>query len=224
MKKLYGEDYIARLTEKATRKYLQGRNSDSIGETSLHKMLGQHYLRYEKGPVIYNALRLLIGEDKLNQSLRNLLKEKAFATTDYATSYDLIKHIQLVAGNSFDPLIKEWLMQVSVYDLSIEDTKMVKNASGKYQVTATLLGKKLPFEQNKDDKEIAFQHHVPVAIYSKKSGKHYILKQFDVQLIKGKKQLSILLDEEPSKIVIDPNFMFIDRNQTDNTVFTSKSS
>jgi len=216
MKKRYGEGYVKKSVARSTRKYLKGRSADQMGETFLAKMLGQHYLRYEKGPVIYNALRHLIGEQQLNQSLSNLLKEKAFVATNYATSYDLISHIKAVAGNEFDSLIDEWLMQIAIYDLRVEEAHIEKLANGHYKVTATLAGNTFKFSKEQDIQELPFVHPVPFAIYATDTKATRLLYQQSIELVNGKKLISIILDEKPSKIIVDPNLMFIDRNSVDN--------
>ena len=224
MKQLYGEDYVEKMAARSTRRYLKGRSADKIGETSLHKMLGQHYLRYQKGPVIYNALRHLMGEEQLNKSLRNFFNHKAFVTTDYATSHHLIKHIKEVAGNGSSRLIDEWLMQIAVYDLNIENASMEKLPNGQYKVSATLVGKTFKFEQDKPVQEEPFTHNVPIAVYSDSETNPYVLEQINVQFVDGKKEISFLLDKKPSRIVIDPQLIFIDRNRVDNEAILHEKS
>ena len=130
----------------------------------------------------------------------------------------MIGHIKAVVGNDFDPLLDEWLMQIAVYDLQIEDAQIEKMTNGKYKVTAMLEGKTFKFAKDQAVKELVFEHAVPVAVYSEDAKKPKILYQFHATMNDGELPISIILDTKPGKITIDPNLMFIDRNRVDNTV------
>jgi hypothetical protein len=213
MKKLYGETYVNNVVADSTQQYLGGRGSDVLGETPLYKMLGQRYLRYHKGPVVLNAIRHLITENKLNQALKLLLNKKSHATENYATSLDLLSLIKEIAGESHQEKIDEWLTEIVTYDLNMSNAKTEHLANGKYQVTASVSGttfKHDPLIQQD------FTHDVTVGIYSEVMGQPYLLQQQSIQMINGVKQITFILDDAPFKIVIDPHFIFIDRNRVNN--------
>lgn len=213
MKKLYGETYVNSVVTDSTRKYLSGRGADILGETPLYKMLGQRYLRYHKGPVVLNAIRHLISENKLNQALKLLLEKKSNATKNYATSLDLLHIIKEISDESHHEKIDEWLTEIVTYDLNISNAKTEQLANGKYQLTANVSGltyKHAPLEQKK------FTHDVTVSVYSELMGESYLLQQQSVQMTNGEKQVTFILDDAPFKIVIDPDNLFIDRNRINN--------
>jgi len=213
MKKLYGETYVNNVAADSTQQYLRGRGSDVIGETPLYKMLGQRYLRYHKGPVVLNAIRHLITENKLNQALKLLLDKKFNATENYATSLDLLSLVKEVSDESHHGKIDEWLTEIVTYDLNISNAKIERLVNGKYQVTANVSG--LIFKHD-PLKQSDFTHDVTIGIYAEVMGDTYLLQQQSIQMNHGFKQVIFNVDEAASKIVIDPNYLFIDRDRINN--------
>jgi len=213
MKKLYGETYVNNVVANSTQQYLRGRGSDTLGETPLHKMLGQRYLRYQKGPVVLNAIRHLITEKKLNQALKLLLDEKSNVTDNYATSLDLLANIKAIADEIHHAKINEWLTEIVTYDLNIVNAKFEQLTNGKYEVTANISGKThkhLLLEQGD------FAHEVSIGVYSEVMGEFYLLQQKSIKMTNGIAQATFFLDEAPFKVVIDPHYLFIDRNRINN--------
>ena len=101
---------------------------------------------------------------------------------------------------------------------------MEKLPNGQYKVSATLVGKTFKFEQDKPVQEEPFTHNVPIAVYSDSETNPYVLEQINVQFVDGKKEISFLLDKKPSRIVIDPQLIFIDRNRVDNEAILNEKS
>jgi len=213
MKKIYGERYVNNVVADSTQKYLRGRSSDVLGETPLLKMQGQRYLRYHKGPVVFNAIRHLITEGVLNKALKLLLEKKSGAIANYATSLDLLKIIKKLSDKSQHAKIDEWLSEIATYDLTISNANIETLADGKYQITANVSG--LTFK-HAALKQQSFIHHVTVGVYSRVAEESYLLKKQTIQMINGAKKIRFIVDEAPFKIVIDPNYLFIDRNRVNN--------
>jgi ABC-2 type transport system permease protein len=218
MKQLYGESYLKKLIARSMQKYLKGRSGDTDAESSLHKMTGQHYLRYEKGPIVLNAIRHLIGEERLNKALNQLLTEKAHVTSNYATSLDLIAHIKNHTSALESILVDEWLTQIAIYDLSITLRDSILTPSNKYKVSFELTGSTFIFDDNSQLQEVPFEHKVPVIVFGSGSEQSRVLHQTSIHLKKGKQQVTLLLNSKPGLVILDPNMMFIDRNRKDNQI------
>ncbi len=70
--------------------YLRGRASERNEENPLYKVdQNQGYIHYRKGSLAMYALQDYIGEDKVNQAIREFLKQYAFKGPPYPTSLDL---------------------------------------------------------------------------------------------------------------------------------------
>ena len=102
------------------------------------------------------------------------------------------------------------------YELSIRDSYVEPLANGKYKVTVNVSG--LTIKQNTPVQQspLDFVHTVTLAVYSEVLGELYLLKQQAIQMINGQQQVELILDTEPSKLVLDPDYLFIDRNRINN--------
>lgn len=215
MKDMYGEGYANEIAAKSSNQYLKNRGGDTLGETSLHKMLGQRYLRYHKGPVVLNAIRHLIGEEALNNSLKQLLLSKGNVRSDYATSLDLVDVIKNNSSRSHHPLIDEWLTKMVTYDLSIRDGSVTQLSNGHYQVSADLVGNQMSHEHPEKASKQFFAHQVEIAVYSE-IHEPIALAQQQIILEEGEAQWTFTVPTKPVFLVLDPKYMFIDKNRTDN--------
>jgi hypothetical protein len=222
MKDIYGEEYVEQIVSKSSNQYLKNRSRDTLGETPLYKMLGQRYLRYHKGPVVLNAIRHLIGEKALNNALKQLLDNKGNVTSHYATSLHLIAVIKKNAKASDHKLIDEWLTQIVTYDLAIEDASLTKLKNGHYQITASLTGHQISHDSPNNSEQKVFSHDVEVAAYEA-SGDIITLSREWVNFKSSKQNLIFTTPVKPALLVLDPKFMFIDKNRLDNRIrFDSK--
>lgn len=217
MKDIYGEEYVEQIASKSSNQYLKNRSQDTLGETPLYKMLGQKYLRYHKGPVVLNAIRHLIGEQALNNALKQLLDSKGNVTSHYATSLDLIAAIKKNAKSSDHKLIDEWLTQIVTYDLAIEDANLTELKNGHYQITANLTGHQISHGSSNNREQKVFAHEVEVAAYEA-SGEIITLSRKWVNFKSGKQNLTFTTPVKPALLVLDPKFMFIDKNRLDNRI------
>ena len=222
MQKIYGQAYVNQVVADSTQTYLKGRSADVIGETPLHKILGQRYLRYHKGPVVLHAISQLITEQSLNQALKELLEQKADVRDDYATSLDLIKGIKAASGNQHHALIDEWLTDIVTYDLSIAEASIEMLANGTYQVSAQVSGQSFTHLLSESPKQHPFNHRVTVTALAEVSGQAYLIQKQEIQMVDGVQSVTFMLPQRPSKLVIDPNYLFIDRNRIDNEIRISQ--
>lgn len=224
MKNIYGESYVDKVMADSTMQYLKGRSADTTGETSLHKLLGQRYLRYHKGPVVFNAIRHLISEKSLNQALRALLSKKGNTYQNYATSLDLIREIKTNSPVQHHQLIDEWLTAIVTYDLSITNAEVQKLPSGKFQVTADLTAVKYEHHVNDMTQQKVFAHNISVGAYQEVMGELYLAELQSVQMAGTSNRITFTLDQPPSKLIVDPRYLFIDRNRIDNEINLAESA
>ena len=77
--------------------YLRGRGTERNEENPLYKVdPNQGYIHYNKGAMVMYALQDYIGEDKVNEAIRDFLKVYAFKGPPYPTSLDLESYFRKV--------------------------------------------------------------------------------------------------------------------------------
>lgn len=216
IKELYGEEAANQMAAESMVKYLNNRSHDIQGETPLYKIKSQRYLRYDKGLVVFNAIRHLIGESSLNNALKQLMQSKGNIDRDYATSLDLINMIKQHADQSSYALIDEWLKQIVTYDLAIDDASVRQVNNDEYLVSVELSGYQ-KFHELDNTETTPFNHEVELALYSATQQPIDFTNRI-VRFENGKQTLTFNVKTLPESLILDPRYMFVDHNRLDNHI------
>src|SRR5690606_37817488 len=83
------------------RNYLGARSSETIEEMPLLLVENQQYIHYNKASVVLYALAEYIGEDRVNQALRDYIAEVGFQRPPFTVSYDLYEHLKKVTPDQY---------------------------------------------------------------------------------------------------------------------------
>ena len=197
------------------RRYLRGRSSESEKELPLHKVENQGHIHYGKGAVILYALQDYIGEDSVNAALQGFLEEFRYQEPPYPTSNDFMRHLEPRVPDSLKYLIKDWFEDITLYDLRLDETKCVKNAAGKYEITLDIIAKKIKANPEGNVDEVPIKDWVDIGFYKDSDEKELLFRE-RVYLDKENVKLTYTLDELPAKAAIDPLRILIDRVYDDN--------
>lgn len=216
MKEIYGESYVDSFMAKANQKYLQGRAQDLLGEVPLYRLLGQRYLRYQKGPIVLNAIRHKMGEKALNKSLKSLLSNKGNIQADYATTLDFISEIKTNSNESQHDLFEQWLTLIQVYDLKISNSNVELGRNGKYKITANIEAHSELFNTINSRIDPVSEQFVDLVYYDLTAATTKEVLNSKVEVIDGKGSISFETENRHGLLVIDPHYMFIDKNRANN--------
>jgi len=197
------------------RRYLRGRGVEVEKELPLYQVENQSYIHYGKGSLILYALQDYIGEDKVNNALRNFLEEFKYADPPYPSSLDFIKHLEKEVPDSLDYLIEDWFKQITLYDLRLEDAQYSELENGKYKVNLQLVNRKMYADTLGNETETPLNDWVDIGIFSDSDAEEIILIK-RVKLSSGEQELSFEIDEKPAKAAIDPKRLLIERVYKDN--------
>ena len=198
---------------------------------------GQGYIHYQKGSLIFYALSDYIGEKTLNNALSKYVKKVAFQEPPYTTTIDLLDHVKEVTPDSLNYLIKDMFETITLYQNRVVSTESKKLDNGKYQVDIEFKVSKYRnnekgrifygdeerdsiFYKNekmkKPEYSVYLSDYVDVGIFGKKDDDEteLYLKKHKINSIHNK--LTIIVDEEPVEVGIDPYNKLIDTNSEDN--------
>jgi ABC-2 type transport system permease protein len=92
------------------RRYLSGRSYAHKKEVPLSETQNENYLSYGKGPVVFKAIKELIGREKLHQALRILIENNLIGTD--ATFDDMLSLIIARTPDNEKNRVRYWLTQV----------------------------------------------------------------------------------------------------------------
>lgn len=122
LRKKYGKEYVKRLVAFEQERYFEGRSRDVIEELPLY-LADSAYLIYSKGSAAMHAILELLGEEKINQALSDLLRNHRNPATP-ATTRDLIHYLSQVATEDERVIIDMWFKEIQVNDLAIENVSI----------------------------------------------------------------------------------------------------
>ena len=238
IEQINGKKKMRKFLKRSLDVYLTQRTFESKRENALMYNDGQPYIHYQKGSLIFYALSDYIGEKKLNESLSKYVKKVAFQEPPYTTSIDLLNHIREVTPDSLNYLIKDMFETITLYQNRIVSSQSKKLDDGRYQIDIEFkISKYRNDEKGKifygDEKRDSISYKtekmkkpeysvfladsIDIGIFGEDGDKNEIelyLKKHKINSIHNK--ISIILDNKPKEVGIDPYNKLIDTNSEDN--------
>jgi ABC-2 type transport system permease protein len=220
MENMYGKRAIYALSEDARRKYFSGRSFAGDIEPPVYMVLGQGYISYGKAYTVLMALRDLIGEKQMNQVLKTMTERHRYTNKLEANSIELLDEIYKVTPKEYHVLIDDWFKKVITYDLSIEDSSYKALENGTFEVTIKLKAKRFETLNSGEIKQISINEPILIGVFTKHpsliSNEDTILNLKPHQINKETMELTIIVDQLPKHISIDPFGTRSEENFVDN--------
>gem|GEM_PF-3446156 len=196
---------------------LSGRAGEEQRERPLANVGDQPYLYYAKGALVMYAIRDLIGEAALNKALATLVAKNLGKAS--ATTADLLAELRAVSSDQQSILINEWIQKIVLYDLELASASVKQLAGGLFEVTATVTAAKRQAASDGTDNEVPLDERIDLAVFrtvpDRTPSSDLIVSQ-RLKLRTGKNQVSLVVNEKPGYIAVDPWMLRIDRNRFNN--------
>ncbi len=216
--KVYGKYSNNNELRQALGIYLRNRSRVVNVERPLSTLDFNPMVFYAKGLHSMTALKDLIGEEKINHALRNLLEKHRHPNRP--TSLDLLKEYYSVADSSQHHIIKDLFERVVFHDFKIDSVHVTDpDNSYKTELHLTSLKYVLNEETNTEFAEI-INDSIEVAFYDgfpDAENKNMTFLQ-KVEITQEKTVLSFKSEKKPKFIKVDPNNYRIDRSLEDNII------
>ncbi|WMX12022.1 MULTISPECIES: M1 family aminopeptidase [unclassified Aureispira] len=196
-------------------RYLGGRSSETRKETPLYKVQNQGYIHYGKGALILYALQDYIGEDSLNQALKEFLELYRYQDPPYPTSLDFLRLLEPKVPDSLNYLMTDWFKEITLYDYRLKEASYQKLDNGNYQVDFNIEAYKLRVDSIGTETKIDFEDWVDIGIYTDDEEKE-LVKVERVLFDGNDLHFSLVVDKMPVKAAIDPKRLLIERTISDN--------
>jgi hypothetical protein len=177
------------------------------------------FLNYRKGPFAFFALRNYIGKDRVNDALRQLLKEKP-SEPPLPTTLDLYRELQAVTPDSLQYLVKDLFAENTFWELKTNVATAEELKNGKWQVELEVEARKVTVNSMGVEIEVPMNDWIEIGVYApweigSSSGNELYLQKHRIN--SGKKKFIINVSEQPNNAGIDPNHLLIDLNLQNNT-------
>ena len=238
IEKVNGKKKMRKFLKRSLDEYLTSRTFESKRENALMYNDGQGYIRYQKGSLIFYALSDYIGEKKLNKALSKYVKKVAFQEPPYTTSIDMVNHIKEVTPDSLNYLIKDMFKTITLYQNRVIESTVSELKNGKYKVDIEFEVSKYRnnekgrmFYGNEERDSISYKtdkmkkpqysvylsDYIDIGIFGKDDDENEIelyLKKHKISSINNK--ITLIVDEKPVEVGVDPYNKLIDTNSEDN--------
>jgi ABC-2 type transport system permease protein len=215
--KEYGPKQMKKFLKYELDKYLFGRSQEKKKELPIELTEGQAYIHYQKGSLVFYALKDYLGEGVVNGVLRQFIKDYAFQS-NYPTAPILVERFKKVAPPNLQYLIHDLFETVTLYD---NQTKLVtvKPVKSKFLVTLISQNKKVQADELGKEVEVPMKDFIDVGLYDAKGELFYLEKHV---FQSGENKIEIMVDRLPAKAGVDPINKLIDRVPEDNVQKVSK--
>ena len=241
LEKELGKPQMRKFLKRSLDGYLTQRTFESKREKPLMYNDGQGYIRYEKGSLVFYAMSDYIGEKVLNDAIKTYVEKVKFQEAPYTTSVDMVNHIKAVTPDSLQYVIKDMFETITLYDNRILDVSSTEMDNGKFKVDIEFnvskyrnneKGKRFYSEAGRDSitylaegkkrplVSVKLEDYIDIGIFTeddidgKKKQRILYLKKYKITEINN--QISVIVDEKPTEVGVDPFNVLIDTRSDDN--------
>lgn len=215
MKKTFGPERMRRFLRYDLEMYLMGRAVENKKELPLADNEDQAYIHYRKGSLAMYQLQDIVGEDKINAVLNELLKQYAYRTSPYPSVTVLVDGLRKIVPPEQAYLIDDLFNSIVLHDNRAISATAKRRADGKYDVTMTVHASKLKADELGAEQEVPMRDLIDIGV-DDADGKPLLRER---KLIAQKESsYTVVVRSRPAKAGIDPDNKLIDRKPDDNMI------
>ncbi len=198
--KEYGEQGMSEFLSYELDDYLSGRRTEEEMELPLVLNEGQDYIHYNKGSLVFYALKDYLSEKTLNGVLRDFIHEVGFQHAPFTRAVDLVDRFRRAAPTDKKYLIKDLFETITFYVMRC-DSVSANSVGDHYDVVVRGNCRKFRVDGMGNGTEIPMNDLVDVGL-NDKGGKYLYLKK---HLLKsGNVEVHIPLSTYPAEGAFDP--------------------
>ena len=223
----YGPAYLRRFLKWELDRYLRGRSNEIDEEQVLMRAENKSYIHYQKGGLVLYALQDVMGADRVHAALRDLLDSYRDNLQVFPTTRDLLARLRAEADPASEAFIEDGFERIMIYDLSIASAVGRALPSGGYQIEVTVNAAKADATGGGRGTPVELDEQIEIGLLRAHPDAPMTADDvIDVtvsMLSDGTQSLTLVSDERPEFVAVDPFLKRIDRDTEDNTVTVSWS-
>jgi len=170
------------------------------------------------GYILMWRLRRLLGEDNVNAALRDVVAEFAYRPDRIPTPGDVAEALKRHAPEDLHPLIADTFDRITLHPIRAREARSIRLSDGRYRVTLSADLRKTYSERD----ELAqpaplagYKDWIDIGVYGE-DGR--LLSLATHRIADPRRDLSIVVDAPPSRVVLDPLCTLLDSDLSDNEV------
>jgi ABC-2 type transport system permease protein len=215
----YGHDAMRKFLKYEMDGFLASRGRESLKESPLGKVENQSYIYYQKGSIVMYYLKEMIGEAKINESLRELVTNYAYKEPPYPNTHAIIDAFAARTPDSLKNIIDDIFWKITVFDNRTTDATTKKIANGDYETTIKVTSEKMFADSTGKERKVPINDIIDVGVFAEPAkGKTYgkLLSSRRVRITTKENSFTFTTNQKPYEAGIDPNCYLIDKIVTDN--------
>ena len=215
MKKTAGPNKMRRFLRYDLNRYLMGRAEERNRELPLADNERQDYIHYHKGALAMYLLQDIVGEEKINGVLRELLQQHRRQSPPYASVTALIEGLRRVTPPEQASLIDDLFEKIVLSDNRALAATARKLADGRYEVTIKVQAGKVQAGEQGEEQEAPLRDLIEIGV-DDKDGNALLRER---KLMSSKEaSYTVVVAARPARAGIDPDNKLIDRKPDDNMI------
>lgn len=217
MEKEYGRSLMRKFLKYEMDRYLRGRSSEREAERPLMKVERQGYIHYPKGSLVMYYLKEMIGEDRVNAALADLIRDHGYGEPPFPTSQDAVDAFKRHTPDSLQYLIKDLFEDITLFSNRVEEVYATSEGEG-YRVHLKTITEKFKADSLGTENEVELNDYIDIGLFAKegdnKLAKPLLLKR--IRATGRENEFSFYVDELPDYAGVDPYNYLVDRIPDDN--------
>lgn len=216
MKKNVGADTMRRFLRFELHRYLLGRALERKKELPLADNENQDYIAYRKGALAMYLLQDMLGEERINTMLRQLLREHGqqhAGGPPYASVTLLVDALRRITPPDQVYLIDDLFNHIVLYENRAVSATARKLADGRYEVSLAVSAAKVRANDQGEEHDVPLRDYIDIGVDDERGAS--LLRER--KLIDGKdRRYTVIVNARPARAGIDPDNKLIDRKPDDN--------
>jgi hypothetical protein len=216
LEKEYGKTISRKFLKEDMNRYLSRRKKDVAGERPmLRSYVDQYYLNYPKSTAVMYALQDLIGEDRVNTALGEIVKQYGHRDDVFPTSLDVVNAFKAATPDSLQYFITDLFETITLWENEATSASYTELDHGKYRVTLEVSSHKFRADSIGNQTEISINDYIDIGVLGENDEELYLKKH---KLTQNESDIEIVVDKKPVRAGIDPYVILIDRERDNNLV------
>ncbi|HEX4951844.1 MAG TPA: M1 family aminopeptidase [Thermoanaerobaculia bacterium] len=227
MEKEYGREKMRRFLKYELDRYLQRRSGELVEEMPLVLVENQPYIHYNKGSLVFYALREAIGEEALNGALSRFVADKKFQRPPFTTSMELLGYLREATPPELQGFVTDLFERITLFDNRAKQATWKRLPDGRFEVKLAFSAKKLYADGQGVETEAKLDDWLEVGVFARQPGeseaKEKVLALERRRFAESEGEITLVVDQQPFEAGIDPYNKTIDRSSDDNRTKVSEA-
>lgn len=209
----YGKEKKLDFLKMQHHRYIKGRTREAVTEPPLFLVNeGQQYLAYGKGTIAFNTMDHFLGTKKMDAVLKDFFIRYKNKKAPYPTSDELVERLRKATPDSLKYMVHDLFERVTFYDNKIENVKILSNKKGAYEIEVDFTV--LKYRNKAEGALLGLNDYIEIGFYNEDDE---LLSVEVFKIVKNSNKIRFQINGKPSKVIIDPNYLLIEKNSDDNS-------